>query len=592
MRSRAVGGEVTYVVNRNINFTNVCVKRCGFCAFSRTGGKSDEGYFLPLEEILRRATEAQELGATEVCVQAGLPPNMQGSLYETIAKAIKHRHPDLHLHAFSPEEVLWGAKRSNLAIRDYLLKLKDAGVDSLPGTSAEILDNELRAQVSKGRISVEEWIHVVSTAHSLGFPTTSTMMFGFCESPRHVANHLILLRDLQKRAQESSQGGFTEFVPLGFVASEAPMWRSEPAGPEAEDAGDFATPQLPRVRPGPTGVELLRTHAVARLVFNPFLPGGIRNIQVSWVKEGFKVAQLLLACGANDLGGTLMNESISTAAGATHGQLARPKDLQNLVWSLGDPARSVAQRSTCYEIVRRFQNPAVIVGSSLSEEQGEMSHSALDVVDAKSFGSFHQLISSPDHRFASKRASKRVTTNTTTTGLGGVRGVHLARTGNARHFSSEPDCMDGCVRDPLKNQETSLSSVSRRRITYSPSFTLVPTFECFNLCTYCNFRKNITKSGDWMDEATARAKLKLHQSSGVQEILVMAGEVHPRASNRNQWVGRAESLCSLALDYGFLPHTNIGPLSRSEMSRLFALNASMGLMLETVSSLNGHGEVS
>ncbi|CAK9058521.1 8-didemethyl-8-hydroxy-5-deazariboflavin synthase [Durusdinium trenchii] len=296
MRSRAVGGEVTYVVNRNINFTNVCVKRCGFCAFSRTGGKSDEGYFLPLEEILRRATEAQELGATEVCVQAGLPPNM---------------HPDLHLHAFSPEEVLWGAKRSNLAIRDYLLKLKDAGVDSLPGTSAEILDNELRAQVSKGR-------------------------------------------------------------------------------PEAEDAGDFATPQLPRVR------------------------------------------------------------------------------------------------STCYEIVRRFQNPAVIVGSSLSEEQGEMSHSALDVVDAKSFGSFHQLISSPDHRFASKRASKRVTTNTTTTGLGGVRGVHLARTGNARHFSSEPDCMDGCVRDPLKNQETSLSSVSRRRITYSPSFTLVPTFECFNLCTYCH----------------------------------------------------------------------------------------------------------
>ena len=537
MRSRSVGPEVTYVVNRNINFTNVCVKRCGFCAFSRTG-VDHEGYFLPLDEILRRADEAKHLGATEVCIQAGLPPNMEGSLYESITRSIKERHPDIHIHAFSPEEILWGAKCSNTSVHDFLLRLKDSGVDSLPGTSAEILDNDLRKAVAKGRLSVEEWIHVVSTAHSLGFPTTSTMMFGFCESPQHLARHLVLLRDIQKKAQKSHQIGFTEFVPLGFVSAEAPMWKK---------AGS-----LP-VRPGPTGAEVLRAHAVARLVFNPKLPGGIRNIQVSWVKEGFKTAQLMLLAGANDLGGTLMNESISTAAGAQHGQLAKPAELRRLVWELDRP---VAQRTTSYHILRRFENP--VAGPSWEGiSEAEMVTAELDAASAGQFGSFHQLIASPKYRFKppSSKASRPRTSP------------------SSRSFSS------WSVGESQKG----------RTITYSPSYTLVPTYECFNVCSYCNFRKNVTKKGDWMSNESARKKLL--SLNGVDEILVMAGEVHPQAPNRQAWVERAASICSLALDYGFLPHTNIGPLSRTEMQRLFAVNASMGLMLETTTALNHPGAV-
>ncbi|CAE7593396.1 cofH [Symbiodinium sp. CCMP2592] len=558
VRARNVGQEVTYVRNRNINFTNVCVKRCGFCAFSRTG-IDQEGYFLPLEEILRRAGEAQALGATEVCIQAGLPPDMDGSLYPTIARALKSEYPSLHIHAFSPEEVLWGARRSHCSVEEYLLQLKEAGVGSLPGTSAEILDDDLRHQVAKGRLSVAQWVQVISTAHRLGLPTTATMMFGFCESPKHLASHLVLLRSLQKRAQEAGQRGFTEFVPLGFVASEAPMWKETRAGV--------------RVRPGPTGAEVLRAHAVARLVLNPALPGGIENLQVSWVKEGFRMAQLMLHAGANDLGGTLMNESISTAAGAQHGQLAKPSELRRLVWELG--GRSVAERYTTYEIARRFESPASDSWEDLDEAEARAETSrdapaeSLEKISdsTATFGSFHKMISSSDYRFRDRRPSDG---RTAFRQAGGS--LPKAPGSGAQRFFASP-------------------RAAGRVVTYSPSYTMIPSYECFNTCTYCNFRSPVTKEGrDWMSDEVARQRLDAPslRAAGVDEILVMAGEVHPKAPNRAAWVSRAESICSLALECGFLPHTNIGPLSRDEMARLRAVNASMGLMLEQAASLSVH----
>src|SRR5947209_5594493 len=299
LRGRQVGDLVTYVINRNINFTNVCVKHCGFCAFSRTY-RSEQGYLLPTEEILRRIQEAVEMGATEVCMQAGLPPDMNGSFYIDLATAVKQKFPALHIHAFSPEEVLYGATLSGTSIRDYLASLKAAGLGSLPGTSAEILDQEIRDVIARGRISVEQWVDVITTAHALGIRTTSTIMYGHVETPAHWIRHMALLRAIQK-----DTGGFTEFVPLSLIHSEAPMWSKG---------------LVPGVRPGATGIEVVKMHALARLVLGP----SFRNIQSSWVKEGPKLAQLLLAAGANDLGGTLINESISTSAGAQYGQLVGP----------------------------------------------------------------------------------------------------------------------------------------------------------------------------------------------------------------------------------------------------------------------------
>src|SRR5579863_7583417 len=216
-RRHSAGERVAYVVNRNVNFTNVCVKRCGFCAFSR-GHRAEQGYFLPVEEVVRRAKEAWDLGATEVCVQAGLPPRMQGSLYVDLCRAIKAAVPGIHVHGFSPEEVLYGAERSGWSVEDYLRALKDAGVGSLPGTSAEILNDRVRNVISPGRISTADWIRVITTAHRLGIRTTSTIMFGHLETPRDCAEHIGLLRDIQK-----DTGGFTEFVPLSFIHTEAPM---------------------------------------------------------------------------------------------------------------------------------------------------------------------------------------------------------------------------------------------------------------------------------------------------------------------------------------------------------------------------------
>jgi 5-amino-6-(D-ribitylamino)uracil---L-tyrosine 4-hydroxyphenyl transferase len=359
LRRETVGDVVTYVINRNINFTNVCIKQCGFCAFSRDF-REEEGYFLPTEEIVRRAKEAASLGATEVCIQAGLPPKVDGHLYIDILKAVKKDLPDIHIHAFSPEEVLYGAVRSETSIEDYLKMLKEAGIGSLPGTAAEILDQSLRDVISPGRISVQNWIRVIKQAHAIGIPTTSTIMYGHIETSRHKAEHIALLREIQKETH-----GFTEFVPLSFVHTEAPMYNRH---------------TVENVRAGADGNEVIKLHAVARIMLNNYIP----NIQVSWVKEGARMSQLLLTAGANDFGGTLINESISTAAGAQHGQLMRPKEIRQLIRSAG---RIPAQRSTTYKTIKMF------AGESNEEE------SALDTADALQFGSYHQLIKLDKFRY-------------------------------------------------------------------------------------------------------------------------------------------------------------------------------------------------
>src|SRR5438093_1277679 len=328
LRARTVGDVVTYVINRNINFTNVCVKACGFCAFSR-GHLAEEGYFLPHEEIIRRAQEAHELGATEVCVQAGLAPGMDGWQYVKLCRALKEALPDLHIHGFSPEEVLYGSTLTGVSVRDYLGALKGAGVGSLPGTSAEILVDEIRHQISPGRIGTAQWIELIQTAHELGIPTTSTIMYGHVESSRHKAIHLDILREIQKHT-----GGITEFVPLSFVYDEAPMFhRKPPAG----------------LRQGASGAEVMKMYAVSRLMLNNYIP----NLQVSWVKEGPKLSQLALLAGANDFGGTLINESISTAAGASYGQLMKPSQFRGLIREMG---RIPAERSTTYQKIRVFES--------------------------------------------------------------------------------------------------------------------------------------------------------------------------------------------------------------------------------------------
>ena len=371
LRQETVGDEVSYVVNRNINFTNVCVKRCSFCAFSRTY-RSDEGYYLPREEIIRRAREAYSYGATEVCIQAGLLPGMEGDLYIRLCRAVKEAVPELHIHAFSPEEILYGTQGSGMSVREYLSELKGAGIGSLPGTSAEILVEEVRNVISPGRITTSQWIEVIQTAHSLGIPTTSTIMYGHVETTRHCAQHLLLLRDLQRQS-----GGFTEFVPLSFVHTDTPMY------------GDGL---IKGVRPGASGMEVLKMHAVSRLVLNRDIP----NIQVSWVKEGLKLSQACLAAGANDMGGTLINESISTSAGATHGQLVRPVDLRRLI---RDAERVPVERSTLYEVLRRFDTEKVAKLSPLDRLSDE---------EARRFGSYEQLIQMDRYRFQppNERAQK------------------------------------------------------------------------------------------------------------------------------------------------------------------------------------------
>ncbi len=363
LRRRRVGNIVTYVVNRNINFTNVCIKQCGFCAFSRDF-REEEGYFLPTEEIVRRAKEAHQLGATEVCIQAGLPPDMEGDLYEKICRAIKKEIPKIHIHGFSPEEVLYGATRSNVTIEEYLKRLKESGVNTLPGTAAEILDQNLRDKISPGRISVKDWVDVIKTAHKIGINTTSTMMFGHIETARDRVDHIAKIREIQKETR-----GFTEFVPLDFIHSEAPMYKH----------------QLHEgIKQGGSGKDVLLTHAIARIMLNNY----IDNIQMSWVKEGQKMSQLLLMWGANDFGGTLINESISTSAGSEHGQILRPREIKKAVREIG---RIPAERNTNYKILRRFEK-----FDNTEEELDKIKNTA-------QFGSYTELVKIDKYKYKNPR---------------------------------------------------------------------------------------------------------------------------------------------------------------------------------------------
>ncbi|MGE0242884.1 MAG: 5-amino-6-(D-ribitylamino)uracil--L-tyrosine 4-hydroxyphenyl transferase CofH [Nitrososphaeraceae archaeon] len=356
---RKKGNLVTYVINRNINFTNVCIKRCGFCAFSRDF-REEEGYFLPISEIIRRAKEAEKLGATEICIQAGLPPKMDGNLYLDICKSIKKELPNIHIHAFSPEEILYGAKRSNCSIELYLQMLKEAGLDSIPGTAAEILDQKIRDIISPGRISVKDWIKIIKYAHSIGIKSTSTIMYGHLETYSDIVKHLTTIRNIQKETN-----GFTEFVPLSFVHSEAPMYNKD---------------LVKNLRNGPTGSDVIKMHAISRI----FLYNQIDNIQVSWVKEGQRMAQILLEAGVNDLGGTLINESISTSAGASFGQLLKPREIRKLAHEIG---KTPAQRSSSYKILKLFS------------KDNYMQEELLDQTDPQNFGSYHELIKLDSFRY-------------------------------------------------------------------------------------------------------------------------------------------------------------------------------------------------
>jgi len=363
LRKKSVGNKVTYVINRNINFTNVCIKRCGFCAYSRDF-RNEESYFLPISEVVRRAKEAWNLGATEVCIQAGLPPKMEGFLYVDICKAIKKELPNIHIHAFSPEEILYGCHRSGLSIREYLSLLKEAGLGSLPGTAAEILDQDLRDLISPGRISVTDWINVIKSAHRLKIPTTSTIMYGHVETAENKAKHLELIRSIQKQTN-----GFTEFVPLSFVHKEAPMYNNN---------------LVRGISPGPTGNEVVKMHAISRIMLNNY----INNIQVSWVKEGVKMSQVLLGAGVNDFGGTLINESISTSAGSEFGQVMKPMEIRSIITSAG---RVPAQRNSVYGIIKVFDGEVKEVAS------------LLDTADTSQFGSYHELIKLDKFRYSHTR---------------------------------------------------------------------------------------------------------------------------------------------------------------------------------------------
>ncbi len=321
LRRESVGATVTYVVNRNINYTNICLYHCGFCAFSKGRGAKDlrgPAYTLDLDEVARRTVEAAQAGATEVCLQGGIHPSFTGTTYLNIVRAVKEAVPWMHVHAFSPLEVQHGASTLGLPLATYLEQLRDAGLSTLPGTAAEILDDEIRAIICPDKLRTDEWLNVIGTAHEVGLRTTATIMFGHVEQAVHWARHLQRLRSLQQRT-----GGISEFVPLGYVHMEAPLWRKG------------------RTRSGPSFREAVLMHAVPRLVLHPL----IRNIQTSWVKMGAQGAAVCLDAGANDLGGTLMNESITRAAGGVHGQELDAAQLQALARHIGRPAR---QRTTLY----------------------------------------------------------------------------------------------------------------------------------------------------------------------------------------------------------------------------------------------------
>ncbi|GAB2754816.1 bifunctional FO biosynthesis protein CofGH [Nocardioides pakistanensis] len=322
LRRSVVGDEVTYVVNRNINFTNVCYTGCRFCAFAQRRTDAD-AYSLSLDDVADRAEEAWALGATEVCMQGGIDPELPGTAYFDLAAAVKARVPGMHVHAFSPMEIVNGAARTGLSIRDWLVRAKESGLDSIPGTAAEILDDDVRWILTKGKLPTSTWIEVISTAHEVGIPTTSTMMYGHVDNPAHWVTHLRVLTRIQDAALERGYGGFTEFVPLPFVHTSAPIYLAGVA------------------RPGPTLRDNLAVHAMARIM----LHGRVDNIQTSWVKLGVEGTRAMLRAGANDLGGTLMEETISRMAGSEHGSAKTVAELEEIGAGIDRPVR---QRTTTY----------------------------------------------------------------------------------------------------------------------------------------------------------------------------------------------------------------------------------------------------
>jgi FO synthase len=317
LRAELSGNIVTYVVNRNINFTNICFVGCKFCAFSR-GPRESDTYFLSPDQVAQKAIEASQLGATEVCIQGGLPHGLPPFYYRDILCAVKGAVPSMHIHAFSPMEIVYGVELTGMPLADYLSMLRDNGLGTLPGTAAEILDDQVRAILSANKLTTAQWVEVIRTAHRGGIRSTSTLMYGHTETAEHWVRQMLLLRDIQRET-----GGFTEFGPLGFVHQNTLLFHQGLA------------------RSGPTLAEHLKVHALARLL----LAGAINNIQVSWVKLNRRLSQLCLQAGANDYGGTLMEENISREAGATAGQYTSPEDFQSLILEAG---RIPAERNTTY----------------------------------------------------------------------------------------------------------------------------------------------------------------------------------------------------------------------------------------------------
>jgi 7,8-didemethyl-8-hydroxy-5-deazariboflavin synthase CofH subunit len=336
LRTELCGNIVTYVVNRNINFTNICFVGCKFCAFSR-GPRESDTYFLEPEQVAQKAIEARQLGATEVCIQGGLPHGLPPFYYRDILRAVKRAVPDMHIHAFSPMEIVYGVELTAMSLADYLVMLRDNGLETLPGTAAEILDDEVRDVLSRNKLSTAQWIEVVRTAHQCGIRSTSTMMYGHTETTNHWVRQMLLLREIQ-----SETGGFTEFVPLGFVHQNTLLFQQGLA------------------RSGPTLAEHLKVHALARVL----LAGSINNIQVSWVKLNRKLSQLCLHAGANDYGGTLMEENISREAGATAGQYTSAEEFQSLILETG---RIPAERNTTYTRIHIKLAPQECVAEEMLE---------------------------------------------------------------------------------------------------------------------------------------------------------------------------------------------------------------------------------
>ena len=327
-RKRDCGDDVSYVVCRNINFTNICYVGCSFCGFARHKDDPVDAFDRSHAEILEKCQNALDRGATEVCIQGGIHPNKTHEHYRDILLAIKAVHPDLHIHAYSPEEIDFGHRKSDMKIEEYLQWLIDAGLGTMPGTAAEILDDEIRDILSPNKLKTDRWVEIIKAAHGLGLRTTATLMYGHIEKPHHIAAHLDLLREIQKET-----GGFTEFVPLGFIHERNLLYN------------------LLGARPGPSMEEDLRMIAVSRLFLRPW----IENIQVSWVKMGHKLGQMALCAGANDFGGTLMEESISRESGSDYGENTPPEEFRRLIRELG---RVPVERTTLYDVVQRFDDPA------------------------------------------------------------------------------------------------------------------------------------------------------------------------------------------------------------------------------------------